>query len=88
MADISDLPDFGDPALLDHSTQGWKAVVVIVVCTTLVTIFVSLRTYTRKVIINELWVDDYLAIASNVSDGTIPVRVLTEHRLTSFRSYL
>lgn len=68
MADISNLPDFGDPALLDHSTQGWKALVVIVVCTTLVTICVGLRIYTRKVIINELWVDDYLAIVANVSE--------------------
>ncbi|KAH6656129.1 hypothetical protein BKA67DRAFT_658011 [Truncatella angustata] len=66
MADISGLPDFGDITLLDHSRQGWKAVVVIVVCTTLATLCVCLRTYTRKVVINELWVDDYLAIFSNI----------------------
>lgn len=67
MAAPLDLPDFGDPSTLDHSTQGWKAIVVIVICSTLVTICVGLRTYARRVIVNELWIDDYLAIASNVS---------------------
>lgn len=67
MTDLIDLPDFGDPSTLDHSTQGWKALVVIVVCTALVTICVALRTYARRVLLNELWIDDYLAIASTVS---------------------
>lgn len=56
-----------DTADLDHGTQGYKVIIVVVFCLVLTATVVGLRTYTRKVILRSMWIDDYLAIFSAVS---------------------
>ncbi|KAH8669101.1 hypothetical protein BX600DRAFT_497051 [Xylariales sp. PMI_506] len=56
--------DSATSATLDHSHQGYIVIITLVVCMVLATTAVSLRIYTRKVIVNEIWIDDYLAIVA------------------------
>ncbi|KAH8667082.1 hypothetical protein BX600DRAFT_436449 [Xylariales sp. PMI_506] len=47
---------------LDHSRRGWVVIVTGVVCMVLATAAVSMRMYTRLVMLKSAWIDDYLSV--------------------------
>lgn len=46
---------------------------IVAVCWIMGTIVVTLRVYTRKVLLNQIGTDDYFAVASLVSLSSVPV---------------
>ncbi|KAH8657932.1 hypothetical protein BX600DRAFT_514469 [Xylariales sp. PMI_506] len=49
---------------LDHGNHGYIVIITAVVCLSLATVAVAMRLYTRRIVLNQVWIDDYLAVIS------------------------
>lgn len=49
---------------LNHGSNAYILYIALTICLTVATAALVLRIYTRWIVINQVWIDDYLAIAS------------------------
>lgn len=54
-------------ASLPHDNRGGETIAAVSLCMAFATIAVGLRLYTRRFVLRQFWLDDYLAIAGLVS---------------------
>lgn len=62
MAPPITIPDPSTLGMVAHNNQGYVVIVTVVVCFLIATPAAVGRIYTRKFIVGQLWIDDYLAI--------------------------